>query len=250
VAIDKEEKAAANSFEAAALEWLERQTDKAATIQSKGRRLLQFAIDEFGDHPVANITPPMVLAACRKLEAENKLETAHRVKAKSGQVFRYAVATGRAERAPTPDLRGALKLPVVKHRAALKGHRPIRGPHTTLCALKLSPMIFIRPGEPRMAKWADMDLDAARCSYTPPKTRNQIQHIIPLSTQAVAILRELHQLTAPPLCLSHLEQERLHVRVSSLECPSQDGLRKRVSDRAWLQSYRQYWMKYWVTGLS
>src|SRR6218665_3868553 len=83
----KEEKeaakqAAANSFEAIALEWLERQTDKAEATQSKGRWLLQFAIDEFGDRPISTIPPPMVLAACRKLEAENKLETARRVKTK------------------------------------------------------------------------------------------------------------------------------------------------------------------------
>lgn len=208
----KEEKeaakqAAANSFEAIALEWLERQTDKAETTQSKGRWLLQFAIDEFGSSPISTITPPMVLAACRKLENEGKLETARRVKAKCGQVFRYAVATGRAERDPTPDLRGALKPPVVQHRAALTDPKAVGqllrdidqygGQFTTLCALKLSPMIFIRPGELRAAKWADIDLDAARWSYTPPKTRNQTQleHIIPLSTQAVAILRELHQLT-------------------------------------------------------
>ncbi len=208
----KEEKeaakqAAANSFEAVALEWLERQTDKAEATQSKGRWLLQFAIDEFGDRPISSITPPMVLAACRKLEAENKLETARRVKTKCGQVFRYAVATGRAERDPTPDLRGALKTPIVKHRAALTEPKDVGqllrdidqygGQFTTLCALKLSPMIFIRPGELRMAKWTDIDLDAARWSYTPPKTRNQTQleHIIPLPTQAVAILRELHELT-------------------------------------------------------
>jgi len=208
----KEEKeaakqAAANSFEAIALEWLERQTDKAEATQSKGRWLLQFAIDEFGDRPISTITPPMVLAACRKLETENKLETARRVKTKCGQVFRYAVATGRAERDPTPDLRGALKTPIVKHRAALTDPKDVGqllrdidqygGQFTTLCALKLSPMIFIRPGELRTAKWADIDLDEARWSYTPPKTRNQTQleHIIPLSTQAVSILRELHQLT-------------------------------------------------------
>lgn len=208
----KEEKqaaklAAANSFEAIANEWLDRQTDKAETTQSKGRWLLQFAIDEFGQRPITEVTAPMVLAACRKPESEGKLETARRIKTKCGQVFRYAVATGRAERDPTPDLRGALKPPVVRHRAAITDPKAVGqllrdmdkcgGQFTTLCALKLSPLIFIRPGELRTAKWADIDLDAAIWSYTPPKTRNQTQleHIIPLSTQAVAILRELHQLT-------------------------------------------------------
>ncbi len=199
--------AAANSFESIAIEWLDRQTDKAETTRSKSRWLLQFAIDEFGSRPISSITPPMVLAACRKLESEDKLETARRVKAKCGQVFRYAVATGRAERDPTPDLRGALKPPVVKHRAALTDPKAVGqllrdidqygGQFTTLCALKISPMVFIRPGELRAAKWADIDLDAALWSYTPPKTRNQTQleHIIPLPTQAVAILRDLQELT-------------------------------------------------------
>lgn len=208
----KEEKqaaqlAAANSFEAIANEWLDRQTDKSEVTRTKSRWLLQFAIDEFGRRPIMEVTGPMVLAACRKLENEGKLETAHRIKAKCGQVFRYAVATGRAERDPTPDLKGALKSRQVQHRAAITDPKAVGkllrdmdqygGQFTTLCALKLSPMVFIRPGELRAAKWADIDLDEARWSYTPPKTRNQTQleHIIPLPTQAIAILRELHKLT-------------------------------------------------------
>lgn len=208
----KEEKqaaqlAAANSFEAIANEWLDRQTDKSEVTRTKSRWLLQFAVDEFGRRPITEVTGPMVLAACRKLENEGKLETAHRIKTKCGQVFRYAVATGRAERDPTPDLKGALKSRQVQHRAAITDPKAVGkllrdidqygGQFTTLCALKLSPMVFIRPGELRAAKWADIDLDEARWSYTPPKTRNQTQleHIIPLPTQAVAILRELHKLT-------------------------------------------------------
>jgi integrase len=208
----KEDKAAAevaasNSFEAVAKEWLDRQTDKADITREKGRWLLGFAIAEFGQRPINEITPPMVLAACRKQESEGKHETAQRIKTKCGQVFRYAVATGRAERDPTNDLRGALKPPVVKHRAAitdpsglaklLRDIDKYSGRFSTVCALKLSPMVFIRPGELRAAKWADIDLDAAQWSYTPPKTRNQtqLQHIIPLPTQAVAILREIHTVT-------------------------------------------------------
>lgn len=149
----------------------------------------------------------MVLAACRKQEAEGKHETAQPIKTKCGQVFRYAVAIGRADRDPTSDLRGALKPPVVKHRAAITDPKSLAkllrdidaysGHFSTVCALKLSPMVFIRPGELRAAKWADIDLDAAQWSYTPPKTRNQTQleHIIPLPTQAVTILREIQQVT-------------------------------------------------------
>lgn len=199
--------AAENSFEAIANEWLDREGHRAAATLVKNRWLLQFAIDEFGRRPINEITPPMVLAACRKVESEGKHETAQRIKTKCGQVFRYAVGTGRMERDPTPDLRGALKTPVVTHRAAITDPKQVSqllrdidaygGRFATVCALKLAPLVFIRPGELRAAKWVDIDLDAAQWSYTPPKTRNQTQleHIIPLATQAVAILRELHAFT-------------------------------------------------------
>lgn len=199
--------AATNSFEAIAREWMERQTDKAEVTRQKSAWLLGKAIEAFGRRPINEVTPPMVLAPCRKLESEGNLEAAHRLRAKCGQVFRYAVATGRAERDPTPDLKGALKPRVVTHRAAITDPkqaaqllRDIDGYSGTLavkCALKLAPLLFVRPGELRAAQWADIDLEAAQWRYTPPKTRNQTQleHIVPLPAQAVAILRELHELT-------------------------------------------------------
>lgn len=208
----KEEKAAvqiaaAHSFEGIALEWLDRQTDKADVTREKSRWLLGFAIAEFGKRPITEVTPPMILAACRKQEAAGKHETAQRIKTKCGQVFRYAVATGRADRDPTSDLRGALKTPVVKHRAAITDPKGLAkllrdidsysGHYATQSALKLSPLVFIRPGELRAARWADIDLDAGIWSYTPPKTRNQTQleHIIPLPKQAIEILRDIQHVT-------------------------------------------------------
>lgn len=208
----KSEKAAskietANSFAVLAEEWMGRQTDKSESTRNKNQWLLKFAIDAFGRRPITEITAPMVLAACRAMESEGKLETANRIKSKCSQVFRYAVATGRLERDPTTDLRGALQTPQVKHRAALTDPKQVaellrdidtyRGQPPTVCALKLAPLIFIRPGELRAAKWADIDMDARQWSYTPPKTRNQTgtEHIVPLSSQAIAILRELHTLT-------------------------------------------------------
>lgn len=199
--------ASANSFEAIAHEWIERQSDKAKSTQAKGRWLLQFAIAEFGIRPIRDITPPMVLAACRRAESEGKLETARRIKTKCGQVFRYAVATGRADRDPTTDLRGALKTPEVTHQAAitdptnvaklLRDIQNCTGQLPTICAVKLSPLVFVRPGELRSAKWADINLETAQWCYTPPKTRNQTQleHIVPLCSQAIVILRELKELT-------------------------------------------------------
>lgn len=137
---------ATNSFEAVAKEWLERQTDKSESTRTKSEWLLNFAIAEFGKAPVNEVTPPMILAACRKQEADGKHETAQRIKTKCGQVFRYAVATGRAERDPTTDLRGALKPPKVKHRAAITDPKRLgsllrdidnyTGHFSTVCALR------------------------------------------------------------------------------------------------------------------
>ena len=202
---DKASRAAAhaNTFEAVALEWLARQTDKAESTQAKSRWLLQFAMDAFGHRPIADIKPRMVLDACRKQETAGKLETAQRIKVKCGQVFRYAIAKGLMDSDPTRDLRGQLKTPEVTHRAAITDPAEVgrllcdidcyQGQIETVCALKLAPLVFIRPGELRSARWQDIDLDAALWSYTPSKTRRQtgVEHVIPLPRQAVAILREL-----------------------------------------------------------
>ncbi len=194
-----------NSFEIIAREWLDRQTDKAEVTRAKSEWLLSFAIAEFGKLPINEITPPQVLAACRKLESEGKLETARRIRSKCSQVFRYAVAIGKAERDPTSDLRGALKPPVVKHRAAITEPKDVgpllrdmdayAGTLEVRCALQLSPLVFLRPGELRSARWSDIDIDSRLWKFTPPKTRNQtgLELIIPLSSQAIAILETLKE---------------------------------------------------------
>lgn len=195
---------AANTFEAVATEWMERHPPRAQSTASKNKWLLDFAIAGFGHKPINKITPPEILAVCRKQEDKDNLETAHRIRAKCSQVFRYAVATGRADRDPTVDLRGALKPPTVTHRAAITDPKAVAellrdidaysGYLPTVCALQLAPMVFIRPGELRAAKWADIDLDKAEWRYVPPKTRNSTQqeHIIPLPKQAIVILRGLY----------------------------------------------------------
>ena len=139
----------------------------------------------------------------RRLGQRGALETAHRTLQNCGQVFRYAVATGRAKRDPSGDLRGAL--PPVKrtHFAALTESkqvgpllRVLEGYQGTLivrCALRLAPLVFVRPGELRQAEWSDIDLETAEWRYTVTKT--DTQHIVPLSRQAVEILRELYPLT-------------------------------------------------------
>ncbi|WP_376697247.1 tyrosine-type recombinase/integrase [Wenzhouxiangella sp. EGI_FJ10305] len=196
---------AANSFEAVAREWhtkhLPSWTEKHA--ETIIRRLELNVFPWLGGKPIADITAPQLLPVIRRIEERGALETAHRVLGCCGQVFRYAVATGRAERDPSGDLRGALPPVKSRHFAAVTDPnkipavlRAIDGYEGTLpvrCALRLAPLVFVRPGELRKAEWADIDLDAAEWRYTVTKTNTH--HIVPLSRQAVAILRELEPLT-------------------------------------------------------
>ena len=122
-----------------------------------------------GDRPIRSITAPEVLICLRRLEEKGTLDTAHRAKQNCGQVFRYAIATGRADRDPTPDLRGALPAIQKQHYAAITDPAEVgallraidgyKGGFVTLCALKLAPLFFLRPGELRQAEWAEFDLD-------------------------------------------------------------------------------------------
>ena len=196
---------AANSFEVVAREWhakhLPSWTDKHA--ETIIRRLELNVFPWLGGKPIADITAPQLLQVIRRIEERGALETAHRVLGCCGQVFRYAVATGRAERDPSGDLRGALPPVKSQHFAAVTEPdqiaavlRAIDGYEGTLpvrCALRLAPLVFVRPGELRKAEWADIDLDAVEWRYTVTKTNTP--HIVPLSRQAVAILRELQPLT-------------------------------------------------------
>ncbi len=200
----KEERAA-NSFEVVAREWhakhLPSWTEKHA--ETIIRRLELNVFPWLGGKPIADITAPQLLQVVRRIEERGALETAHRVLGCCGQVFRYAVATGRAERDPSGDLRGALPPVKSQHFAAVTEPdkiaavlRAIDGYEGTLpvrCALHLAPLVFVRPGELRKAEWADIDLDAAEWRYIVTKTNTP--HIVPLARQAVAILRELQPLT-------------------------------------------------------
>ncbi|MDY6943734.1 MAG: integrase arm-type DNA-binding domain-containing protein [Pseudomonadota bacterium] len=195
----------ANSFEVVAREWhakhLPSWTDEHA--ETIIRRLELNVFPWLSGKPVADITAPQLLQVMRRIEERGALETAHRVLGCCGQVFRYAVATGRAERDPSGDLRGALPPVKSRHFAAVTEPdqiaavlRAIDGYEGTLpvrCALRLAPLVFVRPGELRKAEWADVDLDAAEWRYIVTKTNTP--HIVPLSRQAVAILRELQPLT-------------------------------------------------------
>lgn len=196
---------AANSFEVVGREWFAKYSPTWAS--NHGVRIIRrFERDIFpwiGGKPIAEITAPELLSVIRRIENRGALETAHRALSNCGQVFRYAVATGRAERDPSGDLRGAL--PPVKgtHFAAatdpkrvaeiLRAMDGYEGTLTVRCALRLAPLVFVRPGELRNAEWTNIDFEAAEWRYLVTKTNTQ--HIVPLSRQAVEILLELQPLT-------------------------------------------------------
>ena len=193
------------TFAVVASEWLERQKPSLAAITyTKAVWLLGLA-DALNDRPVSALTAPEVLAVLRKIESRGTHETAHRVKQRIGQVIRYAVATGRAERDPTADLRGALTPATSTSRAAvtdpaavadlLRAIDKYTGQPATHAALKLAPMLFVRPGNLRAMEWAELDLDAAEWRIPAGKMKMRDAHVVPLPSQAVAILRDLHPLT-------------------------------------------------------
>lgn len=198
---------AGNSFEMVAREFMKvRMADKApSTIRKKTELMEKNLFPSLGLRPVNEITAPELLATIRKVEARGALEIAHRCSQTCSQVFRYAVATGLAERDPAADLRGALKPVVVKHHAAvtdpLEVGKLLRaidgyiGTYAVRCALQLAPLVFTRPGELRKAEWTEFDLDKAEWNIPAAKMKMREPHLVPLSTQAVTILRELHKLT-------------------------------------------------------
>lgn len=198
-----DQQAKSETFEAIAREWLEmRAKTSAAITMQKARWLLEMVFPRIGKRPVREITAPELLAALRKIESRGHHETAHRAKQKCGQVFRYAIVTGRAERDITADLRGAL---VPQNHASLTDPAEVgallraidgyEGQPITAAALKLAPLVFVRPGELRGARWSEFDLDNAEWRIPAERMKMGEQHIVPLSHQAVAILRELHELT-------------------------------------------------------
>ena len=194
-----------NSFEVVAREWFERHSPNWVPSHASRiiRRLERDIFPWIGKEPVASLTAPQVLEVIRRIEDRGALETAHRALQNCGQVFRFAVATGRAERDPTTDLRGALPPVKAGHFSAITNPAQVgeilraldtyRGTVTVRCALRLAPLVFVRPGELRHAQWTHIDLDGAEWHYTVTKTNTP--HIVPLSRQAAAILREVQPLT-------------------------------------------------------
>jgi integrase len=201
------EERSANSFEVIAREWFAKH-EPLWTLGHSSKVIARLENDAFpwlGSRPISDITAKELLATVNRIVDRGAIETAHRVLQYCNQVTRYAIVTGRAERNPVADLRGAL--PPVKqthHAAIIEPHaiggllRTIdgyQGSFVTRCALRLAPLLFVRPGELRHAEWAEVDLDAAQWNLPAEKMKMREPHLVPLSPQAVAILHELQMLT-------------------------------------------------------
>ena len=196
-----------NTFEGIAREWLasQKRTLTPATYDKAVRTLEANVFPWMGARPIGEIDAPEALAILKRIESRGAHETAHRVKARMGQVFRYAIAHGTATRDPSADLRGALAPVVSRSHAAvtdpvqmadlLRALDGYAGQMATRCALRLAPLVFARPGELRHAEWAEFDLDGAEWRIPAHKMKMREAHVVPLSLQAVAILRELEPLT-------------------------------------------------------
>ena len=198
---------AGNSFEAVAREWIAKKSPGWADshVNKIIRRLELYVFPWIGNRPIAEITPPELLTVLRRVESKGIFDTAHRVHQNCGQIFRYAVATGRAERDQAADLRGALTSCTSKRMAAITDPKQVggllraidgySGHFVTKCALRLAPLVFVRPGELRHAEWSEIDLDNAEWRIPAEKMKMKEQHIVPLSIQALEILQEIFPLT-------------------------------------------------------
>jgi integrase len=198
---------AANSFETVAREWFAKRSPNMA--DSHGTRVLRaLERDVFpwlGTRPVAEVTAPELLLVLRRVEGRGAAETAQRIRQTCGQVFRYAIATGRAERDPAADLKGAIivprggRFPAITEPKALGDLLHARwgyqGTFVVRSALRLAPYTFVRPGELRKAEWREIDLDDALWKIPGPRMKGRVEHLVPLSRQAMEVLRELQPLT-------------------------------------------------------
>jgi integrase len=202
-----EKHARANTFAAVAAEWLEgkKATLSAGTWQRDRDQLVKMVGPYLGSRPIADVEPPELLAILRRLEKRGIRDTAHRVRAVCGRVFRYAIATGRAQRDISADLKGALAPKATKNYPALTNPSAVGcllraiedydGQVATHAALRLAPYVFVRPGELRRAEWQEIDLSKAEWRIPAERMKMRELHIVPLSRQAGAILGELRILT-------------------------------------------------------
>lgn len=199
--------AAENSFEMIAREWHAKFTPK--WTKEHGERILirleQNIFPWIGRRPITEVTTRELLSPLQRVENRGAIETAHRISQVCGQVFRYAIVTGRAEYNPAADLKNALAPVKQKHHATitdpievgklLRAINDYEGFFTTKCALQLAPLFFVRPGELRRAEWNEFDFENAEWRIPAIKMKMRVQHLVPLSTQAIKILQQLKAVT-------------------------------------------------------
>jgi integrase len=205
----------AGTFEDVAREWYDNVHTAKVSLSHAERTFVRLEQDVFpwvGALPIAEVTAPKLLEVLRRVEARGAIETAHRIRQACGQVFRYGIAIGKCERDPAADLRDALQPVIVQHHAAITDPQAVgsmlrafddyQGTPVVRAALKLAPMVFLRPGELRQAEWSEFSLDeamwtipAARMKRTKQQKISGAPHLVPLSRQAVALLKELEPLT-------------------------------------------------------
>ncbi|MCU7796489.1 MAG: tyrosine-type recombinase/integrase [Candidatus Thiodiazotropha sp. (ex Myrtea spinifera)] len=197
----------ADGFEAVAREWWGKHEPTWSKTHSSRiiQRLEKDVFPWIGNRSIGEISAPELLTVLRRIESRGALETAHRIHQSCGQIFRYAVATGRAQRDPSADLKGALPPTRQKHHASITDPKKIgellrvidgyEGSLVTRCALQLASLTFVRPGELRHAEWAEIDLDKKEWRIPPEKMKMRTLHIVPLSTQALTVLNEIKPLT-------------------------------------------------------
>lgn len=196
-----------NCFEIVAREWHTKfsGTWSPSHTETTMKRLKLDVFPVIGSRPVAEIKAPEVLMMLRRIESRGALETAHRVRTMCSQILRYSVATGRAERDCTADLKGALPAYKKSHLSAITEPKEVasllraidgyQGSFVVKSAMQLAPLVFVRPGELRQAEWAEIDLEAAEWNIPAERMKMKVAHLVPLSSQAVHILSELKQLT-------------------------------------------------------
>lgn len=204
-----------NSFEVVAREWISKQNNtwSPANTEIVTRLLVVNVFPWIGKRPIIELKAPELLALLRRMEERGILKSALRVRAICGQVFRYAIATGRADRDIAADLRGALATPKKKHLASITDPKEVAsllraidsltGTFIVKCAMRLAPLVFVRPGELRKAEWCEIDFDKAEWNVPAEKMKTKQPHLVPLSTQAIAILKEIQPLTGSTRYVFH-----------------------------------------------
>lgn len=196
-----------DSFEVIAREWFSKNVDNWTKVHADKlkRRLEKDVYPWLGVRPIADITTQELLKALERIQERGAIDTARRAQQSCAQIFNYAIITGRATHNPAANLRGALRVAKQTHHAAITDPKQVgvllraidayQGTFVGRSALRLAPLVFVRPGELRHAEWSEIDLDSAEWSIPASKMKMREPHLVPLSKQAVEILSDLHRIT-------------------------------------------------------